>query len=78
MPQYRFHVFNDDHTIDDQGREFLNLDQARSYAINCIRGIMADELTTDGQIDLKHRIEIGDEQGHMHVVPFGEAVTISS
>ena len=78
MPRYRFHVFNDDHTIDDQGREFLNLNQARSYAMNCIRGIMADELTSRGEINLKHWIEIEDELGDMHVVTFGEAVIVHS
>ena len=64
MPRYCFHVFNDDHTIDDAEREFPNIDQARIYAINCIRGIMADELTTRGQIDLKHWIEIEDGRGN--------------
>lgn len=76
MPRYRFHVFNNDHTIDDQWHEFADLNDARSYAVKCIRGIMADELTTLGEINLKHRLEIEDEQSAMHVIQFSEAVTI--
>lgn len=78
MPRYRFHVFNDDHTIDGQGRDFPDLTAARIYAIDCARGIMADELQMKGEIDLSHWIEIEDEQGEMDVVPFGEAVTIKT
>ena len=76
MPLYRFHVFNDDHTIDVQGREFPDLAAARSYAIKCAREIMADELRTRGAINLKHWIEIEDEAQDMHVAAFAEAVTI--
>lgn len=78
MPRYHFHVFNDDHTIDAQGRDFPDLESARSYAIDCARGIMADELKVKGEIDLSHWIEIEDERGDMDVVPFGKAVTVKS
>ena len=77
MPRYRFHLFNDVHTLDDLGRDIADMNEARAYAIKCIRGIMADELNKRGQINLKHWMEIEDEQGDMHVVPFSEAVTIS-
>lgn len=76
MPLYRFHVFNDDHTIDGRGRDFPDPKAARIYAIECARDIMADELKMKGQINLSHWIEIEDEQGEMDVVPFGQAVTI--
>ena len=78
MPRYRFHVFNDDHTLDQEGRDFADLESARIYAIGCARGIMADELKVKGEIDLSHWIEIEDEQGDMDVVPFGEVLTIKS
>ena len=76
VPRYRFHVFNNDHTIDDEGKTFPNLPAARVYAIDCARGIMADELRIKGAIDLSHWIEIEDEEGEMDVVPFGEAIQI--
>ena len=76
MPRYRFHVYNDDHTVDADGRLFPNRDAARIYAIDCAREIMAEEIKTKGKIDLKHWIEIEDEEGEVDVVPFGEAITV--
>jgi hypothetical protein len=78
LPRYRFHVFNDDHTIDGDGRVLPDLDAARAYAVEAARGIMAEELRTKGEIDLRHWIEIEDEKGDMTVVTFGDAVTIRS
>lgn len=77
MPRYRFHIFNDDHTIDQEGKDFLDLNAARGYAVSCARGIMGDELRTSGKIDLSNWIEIEDEEGDMHVLTFADAVTIN-
>ena len=77
MPHYLFHVFNNDHTIDENGRDFPDMTGARDFAIKCIREIMAEEITK-GEINLTHRIEIENEQGEMHVVPFSDAVRIGS
>lgn len=76
MPTYRFHVFNDDHTIDPDGKVLADLELARAWAIKAAREIMADELQTQGEIDLNHWIEIEDENGEMTVVSFGHAVTV--
>ena len=76
MPLYKFHVFNADQTLDEEGRDFPDLGAARAYALACARGMMAEEIKIRGEIDLAHRIEIEDEQREMHVVPFGEAVTV--
>ena len=76
MPHYRFHVFNDDHTIDADGSILADLGAAQKWAIAAARGIMADELKTKGKIDLNHWIEIEDENGDMTVVSFGDAVTV--
>lgn len=78
MPRYRFHVFNDDQTTDHDGKVFPNSVAARSYAISCARGIMADELKTSGKLNLSHWIEVEDDDGEMQVVTFGEAVTIDN
>ena len=78
LPWYRFHVFNDEHTIDCDGTELRDLDAARAFAIKGARGIMADELQTKGEINLSHWIEIEDENGDMTVVTFGEATKIKT
>ena len=75
---YRFHVFNDQQTIDREGKVLADLDTARAFAIELARRIMADEIKTSGQINLGHWIEIEDEHGEMDVVPFGEAIRINS
>ncbi|HEY1606082.1 MAG TPA: hypothetical protein VGF77_10860 [Allosphingosinicella sp.] len=76
MPLFKFHVFNDDQTIDREGRDLPDLDAARAYAIECARAIMAEEIKAKGDIDLRHWIEIEDQQGEMHVVPFDSAVRV--
>ena len=77
MPLYRFHIFNDDHTQDLQGRLFPNAAAAHSDAIKSARSIMAEELAGKGEITLSHRIEVEDEQGEVTVVTFGEAVKVN-
>lgn len=76
VPRYRFHVFNDDHTVDFEGKELPNLDAAKACAVEGARAIMADEMKSKGKINLSHWIEIEDEQGDMTVVPFEDAVNI--
>ena len=77
MPLYRFHIFDEDHTIDGEGQDLANLDAARTNAIQGARGMMADELRTRGRIDLTHWIEIEDEEGEMTVMTFGDAIKIT-
>lgn len=69
-------MYNDDETTDWEGKELLNLTAARAVAVKGARSIMADELQTEGQIDLNHRIEIEDEHGKRTVVTFRDAVTV--
>ena len=76
MPRFRFHVFNDDHTVDLEGKEFANLDVARAFAGVAARGIMADELKSKGHINLSHWIEIEEDNGDMTVVAFGDVVKV--
>jgi Domain of unknown function (DUF6894) len=75
---YRFHVFHDQQTIDRDGKMLQDLDEARAFAIELARQIMADEIKMSGEINLGHWIEIEDEHGEMDVVPFGEALRINS
>jgi hypothetical protein len=76
MAHYLFHIFNDVETKDDEGKELLDFGAARAFAVKGARGIMADELQTEGLIDLSHWIEIEDEQGEISVVTFADAVTV--
>lgn len=76
MPRYLFHVFNDDRTVDCEGKLLPDLASARENAKEAARSIMADELRTIGRINLSHWVEIEDENGDMTVVTFGEAVTV--
>lgn len=76
LPRFRFHVFNDDHTVDSEGKELPDLDAARACAVEGARGMMAEELKSTGKINLTHWIEIEDEQGEMTVVPFDDAVNV--
>lgn len=77
MPRYKFHIFDDDQTIDREGLVFPDISAARDHAIRGARGLMAEDIKTKGRIKLSHWIEIEDEESQMIVVPFGEAVTIS-
>lgn len=77
MPRFRFHVFNDDHTIDEKGKEFADIDAAKTYAAVAARDIMANELKSKGEIDLRHWIEIEDDLGDMTVITFAEAIKIT-
>jgi hypothetical protein len=60
------------------GQQFPNFEAARAEAIRSARDIMADELKTNGHINLSHWIEIEDEDGDMTVVTFGDAVTFQA
>ena len=77
MPRYRFHLYNDEETQDLEGRIFPSFDAAHDNAIHCARSIMADELKSKGEITLSHWIELETEEGEMHVVTFGDSVTIN-
>ena len=76
MPRYHFHLYNDEETQDVEGRLFPDLAAAHADAIRCARSIMGSELTSKGEITLSHWIELETEEGDMHVVTFGDAVTI--
>ena len=77
MPRYLFHLYNDEQTIDKEGRLFPNLEAACADAAQSARSIMGSELTSKGEITLSHWIEVETEEGEMHVVTFGDTVTIN-
>jgi hypothetical protein len=77
VPQYFFHVFDDQDTPDDEGSIFEDIAAARLWAMRAARNLMCETLTTDGTLVLNHRIEIEDED-HSVVdrVLFADAVHI--
>jgi hypothetical protein len=77
LPLYRFHLYNTEETPDLVGREFPDLAAAHADAIQSARSIMAEDITTSGEITLSHWIEVETEEGDMHVITFGDAVTIN-
>jgi hypothetical protein len=76
MPRYFMHLI--DHTdviLDPEGVE-LALKQVSSATLEAARDCMAGDVH-NGQLDLRYRIEVQDENGTtVHRLPFAEAVEI--
>jgi len=76
MPRYRFHIYDDIETLDEEGREFPDFAAAHTEAIGSARHLMAADITGKGELDLGHWIELEDDDGEVAVVNFRDAVTI--
>jgi hypothetical protein len=77
LPLFRFHIYNTEETQDLEGRSFPDLEAAHADAIYSARSLMASDITASGEITLSHWIELETEEGDLHVVTFGDAVTIN-
>ena len=76
MPRFYFHVFNDETSVDEEGRELPDLEAARAQAIADARSLMSDGLKL-GRIVLSHHIAVQNEQGELVLnVTFGDAVEV--
>ena len=76
MPRYFFHLFNDETTLDDEGRELPNDAAARDRGAKDAR-IMAAESVRKGHLILDHRIEVTCEDGRkLDTIHFRDVVTI--
>lgn len=76
MPRYFFNIHNDTDTLDDEGKEFPNLQAAAAYAEAGARSLAADTVTK-GHLVGHHRIEIVDAEGMvLKTVRFDQAVDI--
>ena len=76
MSRYFFHIKNDIEVPDPEGQELDNLAAARQLAVAYARDLAA-EAVRQGEVDLKHRIVIADEDGDaLLTVTFGEAFVI--
>jgi hypothetical protein len=78
MPRFYFHICNGNgFTEDEEGREFPDLEAARSEAVRAARDIMASEVRS-GMLDLSSFIEIEDADHQLtHTLGFEEAVDLT-
>ena len=77
MPRFFFHVHNSIEIPDPEGLEMPSLTEARTEAIKAARALMADDITTKGEITLSHSITVEHEDGSPgFVLPFRGCVEI--
>jgi len=76
MALYCFNLFNDDLTMDDEGKELADGEAARAHAVKEARA-MAAHTVLHGHLTRSHRIEIVDQARKLvGTVRFDEAVDI--
>jgi hypothetical protein len=77
MPRYFFDLHNDIDAIDDEGIELPDLRAGKAHALGEARTMIQASVAETGRIDLRHHIDIRDENGAVvHVMRFGDAVKI--
>jgi hypothetical protein len=77
MPRYYFHLHNDLDVPDEEGVELTDVDAAREYAERNAVFTMAETLKESGRLNLRHYVDIQDEQGKvLATVRFRDVVSI--
>ena len=77
MSRYFFHVYGDTVAVDEDGQDLASVTIAREAAVRAAREFAAEEITKRGQVQLRHRIEVEDEQGRpVFTLPFSAAFKI--
>ena len=78
MPRYFFDLHNDMDAVDVEGRDFPDLQAARSTAVKEARAMICASVSVDGKINLRHCIKLRDESGAVvSVVHFEDAVQVT-
>jgi hypothetical protein len=78
VPQYYFHLFNDEIVLDKEGAHLPNEAVALQKAAHMARE-MAAESVREGRLVLAHRIEVTDDADHdVGTVHFRDVVEIRS
>ena len=78
MPRYFFDLHNDMDAVDVEGRDFPDLQAARSTAVKEARAMICASVSADGKINLRHCIKLRDESGAVvSVVHFEDAVQVT-
>lgn len=77
MPRYFFHLRNDAHTQDEEGKELPDLAAAREHALEAARDVVCGDIRR-GYLNLDHYVEVTDESGDTVLkLTFREAFTIA-
>jgi len=77
MSRYFFHIYSDTVALDEDGQELTSLSIAREAAVRVAREFAADEIVQRGEVSLRHRIEVEDENGRpLFTLPFSAAFRI--
>jgi hypothetical protein len=75
MAKYYFHLYDDMVTIDEEGVDPPDIAAARVNAIASIRGLICGDVQT-GRLDLRHRIEVTNDNERLFTVSYREALEL--
>jgi Domain of unknown function (DUF6894) len=76
MPRFYFHLFNDEPSRDEEGKELPDQSSAHELALGYARDMAAEDVR-EGYLNLDHCIEVTDHAGDTVLsLPFREAVAI--
>lgn len=76
MPRFFFNIYDDSITVDDHGVELADVAAARAEAMRGARELICEQVR-EGRLNLRHRIEIEDEDRRPVVtLPFRAALEI--
>ena len=77
MPRYYFDLHNDIDTVDEEGVELAGVDDAVGHALREARWMIQASVADTARIDLRHHIDVRDENGNViYVMHFEDAVTV--
>jgi Domain of unknown function (DUF6894) len=77
MPRFYFHLFNDEASRDEEGKNLPDRSAAHLQALAYARD-MAAVAVREGYLNLSHRIEVTDQDGGVVLdLPFRNAVQVS-
>ncbi len=65
LAHYYFHLFNDEVLRDETGEDFIDDAAAREAAVRGISELIAEQIAGGRRVDLRHRIEIEDDQARI-------------
>jgi hypothetical protein len=74
VPRYFFHVYDDVVALDDEGLKLENVTIARDSAVRAARGLAAAQIMEQGKVNIRHRIDVEDEERRpVLTLPFSAA-----
>lgn len=77
MPRYFFDLRDDMDVLDEEGKELPDPQSAKAHALTEARQMVQASIAEHGHIDLRHHIDVRDENGTIvSVLHFEDAVTV--